>query len=322
MEKSGNTENSLLHFPNLNSKKFRLKSTRFSELEGTSNLASSSFAPGIFLNGVRIGRSGISSVDEFVKLDVSEKAGLAFLHYQHNNLMAMSDRAEKVWEVNEIDSPLRAIKADEEGNSVFTISASGVVEFRKAGNGKKYASMLFDSSGRDWIIWTPSGYYDASSEGEKLLSWMPASAEDLFPGMFHVSAFRRQFRKPELVDATLLCRDESEALKRLKAGSGEKNELRRKTSLPAAIQLPFPGNFFTTKTAEIRLPYFQTPGRLPLKKIRVMLNGKALPDYLPDGKDILTVPVEEGDGILELIPVSAAGEGLKISCLVRRTSGR
>jgi hypothetical protein len=321
MEKSGSPDNAMLQFPRLNSKKFRLRTTRFSELEDTSNLATSAFAPGVFLNGVRIGRSGISSIDEFVKFDASEKAGFAFLHYHQPRLLALNVKAERIWQASDVDSPLQALKADEDGSSLFTISASGVVDFRNAVNGKKYASLLFDSSGREWIIWTPSGYYDASSAGEKLLSWMPASAEEQFPGTFYISSFRRHFRRPELVDAAILCRDEAEALKRLKASSGINNEAKRKNSLPAAIRLPFPGDFFTTKAPEVRLPFFLIAGRLPLKKIQLILNGKSLQDYIPDGKDLIPVPVQIGDSILELIPVSSAGEGEKITCRLRRLSG-
>ena len=321
MEKSGSPDSAMLRFPRLNSKKFRLSTTRFNEVEDTSNLATSAFAPGVFLNGVRIGRSGISSIDEFVKFDVSGNAGLAFLHYRQPLLLALNGRAAKVWQASDIDSPLQALKADEDAGSVFTISASGTVDFRNAVNGKKYASLLFDSSGHEWIIWTPSGFYDASASGEKLLSWMPASAEEQFPGTFYISSFRRHFRRPELVDATILCRDEAEALRRLKASSGLKNEIKRKNSLPAAIRLPFPGDFFTSKGPEIKLPFFLKTGRLPLKKIQLILNGKSLPDYITDGKDMIPVPLQIGDSILELIPVSSAGEGEKITCRLRRISG-
>jgi len=322
MEKTTIQDSNIVHFPILNSRKFRLSTTRFSEAEDTSNQAASAFSPGVFLNGVRIGRSGISSLDEFVKFDVSEKAGLAFIHYRQSLLLALNGKSEKVWQVSDSDSPLLALKADEDGSSVFTISEGGIVDFRNAVNGKKYASLLFDSTGRDWIIWTPSGYYDASPAGERLLTWMPASSEVQFPGSFSVAAFRRHFRRPELVDAAILCRDEAEALRRLKASSGIKNEIKRKNSLPAAIRLPFPGDFFSTKGPDIKLPFFLVPGRLPLKKILLVLNGQSLQDYLPDGRDVITVSVPQGNSVLELVPVSSAGEGEKISCRLQRISGR
>jgi hypothetical protein len=133
-----------------------------------------------------------------------------------------------------------------------------------------------------------------------------------------MSSFSGGFRKPELVDAVMLCRDEKEALSRLKAESGmSSNEKKRLASLPAGIQLEFPGDRFTFSKEELKLPYFLIPGRLPLKKIQILIDGKPQADYLPDGKEIITLKLPAQDCMLELIPVSQAGEGEKIQCRFR-----
>jgi hypothetical protein len=141
---------------------------------------------------------------------------------------------------------------------------------------------------------------------------MAAGEDGIFPPLFPVSGFSKEFRKPELVDATMLCRDEKEALKRLKASSGLQAQTKRMQSLPAEIQLEFPGDRFSFTGSEIKIPYFLVPGRLPLKKIQLFIDGKALPDYLPDGRETLGISLPSKNCLLELIPVSAAGEGKKI----------
>jgi hypothetical protein len=316
LEKIAGSDSSQVRLPVLNSKRFRIRSTRFSGIEDSSASSDSKYAPGIFLNGIRIGGSWTNSVDDFVKLDISEKAGRTFLHYRQPMLMALNSQVKRTWTASDLSSPLQAVKADEDGSTVYTISLNGIVQFRNASNGKLFLSMAFDSSGKDWILWTPSGYFDSSPDGDKLISWMPGTETDkLLPGLFPMGVFSKDFRRPELVNAVMLCRDEKEALERLKAKHGMAvNEQKRQISLPAEIQLEFPGDRYSFSGPELRLPYFLVPGRLPLKKIQVYIDGKIQSDYLPDGKEIIAVKPPAQDCLLELIPISAAGEGNKLKC--------
>ena len=319
-EKITGIDSSMLRFPVLNSKKFRIRTVRFA---GSEEDTASAGASGIFMNGTRIGGFWKNAVDDFLKLDIHEKTGRAFLHYHQPMLFALNPQVKRIWTASDITSPLQAVKADEDGSTVYSISSDGIIEFRNSSNGRLFLSMAFDTSGKDWILWTPSGYFDSSEKGDQLLSWMPPSQENHFPGIVPVAAFAKDFRRPELVDAVMLCRDEKEALGRLKAASGiAVNQKKRLSSLPAGIQLEFPGDRFTFSGPELRLPYFLIPGRLPLKKIRVLLDGKVQPDYLPDGKEIITIKPPRQDCLLELIPVSAAGEGEKIVCRLRWQSGQ
>lgn len=305
-----------LQFPCLNSRNFRLRSTRFIG-DSSKSKEDSRFAPGIFLNGTRIASSYGASPTEFIRLDVSEKAGRAFLSYCQPRILALSQQIKTVWAADN-SSPILALRADAEGKSLFSWSESGIVDFWNAETGKKYLSLLFDSSGKEWLLWTPAGFFDSSPGGATLLNWLPPAGKEQFPGLFSLAFFEPAFRKPELVDAVLLCRDEATALKRLKIPFGEVNQKTRLALRPPHIYLEFPGDKINFNGQEVSIPYFETPGRMPLKKIQLLLNGKALPDYLPDGKDLIRLNPPENDVILELIPYSAAGPGEKVVCRLYR----
>lgn len=304
-------------FPVHGSKRFRIRTARFL---GDSNRQKdeSRFGPGVFLNGKRISSYAGNSLSDFLRPDVSEKAGRCFLSYLQPRILALDREAKTVWAADH-SSPVLALKADAEGKSLFTWCESGTVDFWNAETGKKYLSLLFDSSGKEWLLWTPSGYFDASSGGASLLDWLPPSETDRFPGVFSMSFFNQSFHKPELVDAVLLCRDEATALQRLRVPFGAITQDMRLKLRPPHIYLEFPGDKISYTSAEVALPYFEVAGRMPLKKVQLLLNGKPLPDYLPDGKELIRLSPPEDDSLLELIPYSAAGPGERIRCRLLRS---
>ena len=312
MEQAG-IDSSHDSFPLMHSKKFRISTTRFDGMEDSSRAASGNFSPGMYLNGVRIGAYQGNKPENFMALDVHDKIEKAFISYHQPSITALSPAGKPLW-TSHCSAPVLGLKADEDGQTLCAITSLGTVEFLHSKTGRKYLSLAFDSSGKEWILWTPSGYYDASAGGENLLAWMPPSEETAFPGLFSVAAFSKEFRKPEIVDAAMLCHDEEEALRRLKFTGGENATKRRLLSLPADISLEFPGDRISFSATEWKLPYFTAPGRLPLKKIQLILNGKALPDYLPDGKETIPLHLPQENSSLELIPFSAAGEGTRIRC--------
>jgi len=307
-----------LQLPMLNSKNFRLRTTRFVD-DSSRQKEESSFAPGIFLNGQRLGSYYGNSVSKFISMDISEKAGLAFLSYYQPRLIAIERSGKHPW-TSDFPSAVQAIKADEDGQSLFCYSENGVIDFLNTRTGKKYLSLIFDESGKEWMLWTPAGYYDASPGGGQLLHWLPSFGNEGFPGLFSMEFFSSAFRKPEVVDAVMLCRDEATALKRLKAATAERCQKKRLDLRPPHIYMEFPGDRFLFSGTGLLIPYFETEGRLPIKKIQISIDGQARPDYLPDGRHVIRLSSLTGDCTLELTPYSAAGPGEKLFCRLKKVN--
>jgi hypothetical protein len=309
-----------IQLPLRNSRKFRVRSTHFLQ-DSSKNKEDSEFAPGVFLNGNRIAGYAGNAPEEIFNLDIAESQNRAFLNYNQPRIIAVDAQSKPIWTVDQ-QSRIRALKIFEKEGSLFTWSENGVVDFLNSQTGKKYLSLAFDSSGKEWILWTPSGYFDASENGAQLVFWSGPGDESHFPGLFPMSSFASLFRKPELVDAVMLCRDEGTALKRLKAVGGESAQKLRLNQRPPEIYFEMPGDRLTFSAEVVKIPFFQIPGRLPLKKIQLWFDGKPLPDYLPDGMETLNLKLPQEDGLLEYLPYSAAGAGTKKSCMLKWIEGK
>ena len=59
-----------------------------------------------------------------------------------------------------------------------------------------------------WILWTPSGYYDASPGGEDLIGWHLNNGPDKAADFFPASRFRSTYYRPDVIDRVLKTLDE------------------------------------------------------------------------------------------------------------------
>jgi WD40 repeat protein len=58
---------------------------------------------------------------------------------------------------------------------------------------------LFVAENREWAYWTPSGYYDASFEGDKLFGWQVNRGVQQLPDFFLAAQVRQSLERPEIM---------------------------------------------------------------------------------------------------------------------------
>jgi WD40 repeat protein len=59
--------------------------------------------------------------------------------------------------------------------------------------------MTFFPAGREWIAWTPEGYYSASASGERLMGWQVSNGPDRLGVYYPAIRFRQSLFQPEVV---------------------------------------------------------------------------------------------------------------------------
>ena len=62
---------------------------------------------------------------------------------------------------------------------------------------------VFIARDREWVCWTPNGYYAASAGGEKYIGWHLNQGMKKTAKYYPVSVFRKQYYQPELVKRTI-----------------------------------------------------------------------------------------------------------------------
>ena len=96
-----------------------------------------------------------------------------------------------------------------EGRLILAAYGDGTIRWHRAEDGKELLALFIHlpkgaDGPREWILFTPEGYFDASSpEAEKLIGWHlnrgPNEAADFYP----VDTFASVYRKPDRIAAAL-----------------------------------------------------------------------------------------------------------------------
>ena len=105
------------------------------------------------------------------------------------------------------------------GNGQVAVAAfgDGTMHWYRLRDGQELLTFFPHRDRARWVLWTPSGYYDAAPEAEQLLGWLvdhgPLRAADFLP----MAQFRSTFFRPDVVTRMLETVDETEALRRANA---------------------------------------------------------------------------------------------------------
>jgi len=99
------------------------------------------------------------------------------------------------------------------GKLLVATYGDGSIRWHRYSDGQELLALFAHADRRRWVLWTPSGYYDASAGADELIGWHLNRGQDEAADYFPASRFRARFHRPDVIDRVLDTLDEHEALK-------------------------------------------------------------------------------------------------------------
>ena len=160
----------------------------------------------------------------------------------------------------------------------LTVAAlgDGTLRWYRLQDGQELLALFPHPDQQRWILWTPSGYYDAAPGAEALLGWHVnqglAQAADFFP----VSQFRATAYRPDVVATILETRDEADALRQANAAAPRRQEaVPLPQRLPPVVQILAPQDGATVSTPALTVRFsLRTPSGEPVTAIKGLVDGR------------------------------------------------
>jgi hypothetical protein len=184
-------------------------------------------------------------------------------------------------------------------NAKLVIAAygDGTIRWHRLSDGQELLAFFPHVDHKRWVLWTPTGYYDAGPGGEELISWhlnrQPIQTADFFPA----GKFRDRFYRPDIIDQMLTTLDEAQAVKMADAAKGVQSTPSPSFSqaLPPIVEL-VSSTELNTAEPNVTIRYqVRTAADAPVLAVRSRIEGQ-----VADQKGLKPVADTNGDQSLNL----------------------
>lgn len=230
-------------------------------------------------------------------------------------LRSFSRDGEERWSIP-VPGAAWAVNITGDGRLVLAAFGDGTIRWFRYDNGRELLAFFPHRDGQRWVLWTPSGYYDASVGGEDLIGWHINNGPDKAADFYSAWHFRDRYHRPDIVDLVLKTLDEDEAIRQA-GGVPTSKALRpppppvRQVRPPVVTILdPAQGTAFNTPTIRVRVNV-RSPSGAEVDKIRASVDGQLLGKNrgevrgegarTKDFLETLEIPVPPRDCTVEII---------------------
>jgi WD40 repeat protein len=213
--------------------------------------------------------------------------------------------------------PSEAFAVNISGNDSVVVAAlgNGTIRWYHMKDGKELLAFFLLPDKKGWVLFTTSGYYDASPGAEDFLGWHINNGPDKAADFYPASRFRDQFYRPDIIDSIFKTYDENKAIKAVNHSEGKPENQQQKIDitqkLPPVISIISPDNSSMTSNDTINITFnVSSPANAPAKKIKVLLNGRPSgPDsiVITDTTRNITVNIPREDCTITLLAVNENG---------------
>lgn len=185
-----------------------------------------------------------------------------------------------IWKAGQLPGTVWAVNISGNDKVVTAALNDGTIRWYRMTDGKEILAFYLYNDYKRWLLFTPSGYYDASPGAEGLLGWHINNGPDKAPSFYPLSRFKDRYYRPDIIDAILEVYYEGEAIglansrsnKRAPATAVEKSITEK---LPPTVSIISPANGSTVSSGTVNLVYtVKSPSDAPAKNIRVLVNGR------------------------------------------------
>lgn len=220
-------------------------------------------------------------------------------------LKLFDEQGEMLWKTSLPSMPW-ILNSSINGKVTAVALGDGTIRWYRISDGQEILAFFSpnDNTGR-WILWTPSGYYDASPDAEDLIGWQVNNGRDAAADFFPNHLFKAYFYRPDIIDRILQTADEAQALKIANEKSGRKDEqLTIAKILPPVIEINSPKVKEVTNST-VNLSYnIRSHSGEPVTNFRALIDGKEVSLEKPkitNGISNITIQIPKRDSELSLI---------------------
>jgi WD40 repeat protein len=171
-----------------------------------------------------------------------------------------------------------AVNVTPDGRLAVAAMDDGTIRWYRLSDGQPLLTFFPHPDRKRWVMWTPSGYYDASPGAEDLIGWHMNgdvnSAADFFPA----GRFRDTYYRPDVVAQVLKSADERGALQLANDQAGRRPpQASIAQQLPPVVEILSPAAGASVANTRVTARFrVRAPSGEPVTNVKVLVNGRPI----------------------------------------------
>jgi len=151
----------------------------------------------------------------------------------------------------------------------------GTIRWYRVSDGKEFLAFFPHPDRKRWVLWTPSGYYDASPGGEDFIGWHVNNGKDQAADFFPNSRFRSTYYRPDVIDRVITTMGEAEALRLANEQPGRKpaETASVRDKLPPVVAIGAPADGTEVSAVSVKVQY-SARSQEALTRLKVLVDGR------------------------------------------------
>lgn len=258
------------------------------------------------LNGIKLDLAGMS-----IKVSTISSAGdSCVVGTDRWKLIRYDASANVVWSIL-LAEVATGITISDDNRFVVVSLADGTIRWFNHQNGEELFALFLAKDRKKWVIWTPSGYYDASPKGDELIGWYFRESKEKPSEFYPASRFKSMYYRPDIINKVLETLSESKAIVAANEESGRKpgSAPAVATIVPPTVTIlsPVNGNSFSEKTLTVRYRVMSASDE-PVTNVKILVDGRPA----ATGRGLKAV---EKAGIEQTITITVPGKDCEIGVI-------
>jgi len=175
-------------------------------------------------------------------------------------------------------SAVYSVNVSKNGRFAAAALGDGTVRWYRMKDGKELLALFPHRDKKRWVLWTPSGSYDASPGAEELIGWHVNNGNEEAADFCPVSRFRGTYYRPDVIAKAFETLDEAEAIKLANKESGKKvEEVPVAKIFPPVVNILSPKDGSKVSATEIEVEFsIRSPSAEPVTRVKVLVDGRPI----------------------------------------------
>ena len=194
------------------------------------------------------------------------------------NLRCFDREGKQLWRVA---APGNTWQVNVAGNGKIAVAAfgDGTIRWFRMSDGRELLAFFPHADRKRWVLWTPSGFYDAAVGGEELAGWHLNNGAVQVADFFPVSRFRSVYCRPDVINRVLSMLDEAEAAKAADVAAGRTGGGKSVLALlPPVVSVTSPPDQSAVDSGEVTVEFsVRSPSGEEVTGVKVLVNGRPVP---------------------------------------------